>query len=238
MSITAELQKGHTYYRCTKKSKAHICLQKQYVLEEELDRQLSSLLAPFSLRNDWADEMLEMAEKEKENADQSSAALVQEAQLDMANVKTSLNRLVSIYVSQDIDRDTFLAQKETLLDKKKRLQESIKKNENGETPWIEPFAEWIKTARNAGEIAVNGSPQEKKVLARKVFGSNLVLDCKKARGSCVKPWSLLVENPSSGGVVPAGGFEPLKHRFQSCWFGMVRCHSLPKEYQTTSFICK
>jgi hypothetical protein len=33
----------------------------------------------------------------------------------------------------------------------------------------------------------NGSPQEKKVLAQKVFGSNLVLDCKKARGSCAKP---------------------------------------------------
>ena len=29
-----------------------------------------------------------------------------------------------------------------------------------------------------------------------------VLDGKKARGYCVKPWSLLVEKSSSGGVVP------------------------------------
>jgi site-specific DNA recombinase len=208
MAITAELQKGHTYYRCTKKSKTHICLQKQYVREEELDRQLSTLLAPFSLRGDWVDEMLEMAEKEKENADQSSAALVQQAQIDMANVKTGLNRLVSIYVSQDIDRDTFLAQKETLLAKKKLLQESIKKNENGETPWIEPFTGWIKTLKTVGEIALQGSPQEKKIIASKIFGSNLFLDCKKARGSCVKPWSLLVETPLSGGVVHPEGLEP------------------------------
>ena len=142
-----------------------------------------------------------LAEKEKENADQSSAALVHEAQLEIANVKTSLNRLVSIYVNQDIDRDTFLSQKEELLSQKKRLQESIKKNEDGQMPWLEPFQSWIVTARNAGEIAVTGSPQEKKVLAQKVFGSNLVLDCKKARGSCVKPWSALVEHNQTGGMV-------------------------------------
>jgi hypothetical protein len=41
--------------------------------------------------------------------------------------------------------------------------------------------------------------KEKRVLAQKLSGSNFVLDCKKARGSCVKPWSLLVENSSSGG---------------------------------------
>jgi len=35
------------------------------------------------------------------------------------------------------------------------------------------------TAGNAGELAVNGSPREKKVLAQKVSGSNLVLDCIK-----------------------------------------------------------
>ena len=45
--ITAEIQKGHTYYRCTKKN---IQCSQPYVREEELDRQLSSLLQKFSLR--------------------------------------------------------------------------------------------------------------------------------------------------------------------------------------------
>ena len=86
------------------------------------------------------------------------------------------------------------------------------------TPWADEMltrvkeekkqAEWILTAKTAGEIAVSGSLQEKRVLAQKVFGSNLVLDGKKARGSCVKPWSLLVETSISGGMVRAAGFEP------------------------------
>jgi site-specific DNA recombinase len=208
MAITAELQKGHTYYRCTKKSKTRRCSQRQYVREEELDRQLSALLEPFSMPADTADKMLEMAEQEKEDADQSSATFVQEAQVELRSVKASLDRLLSIYVSQDIDRETFLAQKEALLAKKKTLQEKIRKNENGELPWLEPFREWLKTARTIGEIASHGSPQEKKAVASKIFGSNLYLDNKKARGYCLKQWSLLVENSSSGGVVPAEGVEP------------------------------
>ena len=50
---------------------------------------------------------------------------------------------------------------------------------------------------------------ELRFLASKVFGSNLVLDCKKARGSCVKPWSLLPKISSSFQVVPTTGLEPV-----------------------------
>ena len=45
--------------------------------------------------------------------------------------------------------------------------------------WLEPFQNWIKTARIAGKIAIAPSLQQKRVLALEVFGSNLFLDCKK-----------------------------------------------------------
>jgi len=70
------------------------------------------------------------------------------------------------------------------MSQKKSLEEQSTALSAGRANWLEPFQNWILTARNAGEIAVKGSPQEKKVLAQKVFGSNLVLDCKKARDSC------------------------------------------------------
>src|SRR5437870_2894902 len=76
----------------------------------------------------------------------------------------------------------------------------------GRSDWLEPFQKWIVTARNAGEIAVSSSLHEKRVLAQQVFGSNLVLDRKKARGSCVKPWSLIPENSPTGGMVRDRGF--------------------------------
>ena len=115
------------------------------------------------------------------------------------------------------------------MSQKKSLEEQRNALLKGRADWLEPFQNWILTARNAGEIAVSGSLQEKRVLAQKVFGSNLVLDCKKARGYCVKPWSLLVENSSSflveclfnsartffqgqPGTQSPGGYEYIKNR--------------------------
>ena len=103
-----------------------------------------------------------------------------------------------------IDRETHVAEKAKLMSQKKSLQEHTATLLTGRVDWLEPFQNWILTAKDAGEIAVSGSLQEKRVLALEIFGSNLVLDCKKARGSCVKPWSL----PANGRMVHPAGLEP------------------------------
>ena len=50
MGITAEEQKGHTYYRCTKKSVAG-CSQ-PFVREEVLDTDLSEILTHYAMPED------------------------------------------------------------------------------------------------------------------------------------------------------------------------------------------
>ena len=102
----------------------------------------------------------------------------------------------------------FASQKAELLARKKVLQEQIESFEDTHHGWLEPMREWIQTAQNMGKIAVSGSPHEKKALAAQVFGSNLFLDCKKARGSALKPWSLTPEKNVPGGMVGWQGLEP------------------------------
>ena len=129
--------------------------------------------------------------------------------MELASIKESLSRLTALNVAQDIDRDLFLQQKEELLAKKKALQEALEQNERGGSgTWLEPFKEWIMTAETLGEIAEKGSPQEKRRIAVQVFGSNLCLASKKARGSALKPWSLIPESDFSGGMVGWVGLEP------------------------------
>jgi len=125
-----------------------------------------------------------------------------------------------------INRETFTVEKARLMSQKKTLEEQKTSLLAGRADWLEPFQNWITAAKNAGEIAVSASLQQKRVLALEVFGSNLVLDCKKARGSCVKPWSALVEFNQTGGMVRAAGVEPAKCRFQGCRSLVFRCHSL------------
>jgi len=188
---------SYTYYRCTKKSKTDSCAQ-PYVREEALDAQISSLLKPFALLADWAEEMLTRIKEEKKQAAQSDALVALQKRGEIEKINLRLQKLLDSFLDEITDRETYVAEKAKWMSRMKSLQEQSAALLTGRADWLEPFQKWILTAKNAGEIAVSGSLQEKRVLALEVFGSNLVLDCKKARGSCVKPWSLLVEKSPSG----------------------------------------
>jgi site-specific DNA recombinase len=216
-AITAEVQKGHTYYRCTKKGRLSGWCEQPYIREEALDAQLSDLLKSFNLRKDWADKMLGLLTSEKEQVASQASALVARKGAEIAKIKSRLQKLLDTFLDDLIDRAAFTAEKARLMSEKRTLEEQKAAHVTGRSNWLEPFQNWILTAKNAGEIAVSGSLSDKKALASKIFGSNLVLDCKKARGSAVKPWSLLTEKHQTGGVVPATGLEP------------VRCYSLEPE---------
>ena len=206
--ITAEVQKGHTYYRCTKKNKTGKCSQ-PYIREEALDVQISALLQPYSLRADWADEMLSRVKDEKKQSAQTAKLMAGQKRAEIEKINLRLQKLLDSFLDGVIDRETYVAEKAKGMSQKKSLEEQCSALLRGRADWLEPFQNWILTAKNAGEIAVSDSHQQKRVLALEVFGSNLVLDCKKARGSCVKPWSLLVEKSQTGGMVRDTGFEPV-----------------------------
>ncbi len=142
--------------------------------------------------------------------------------VEIEKINLRLQKLLDSFLDELIDRETYVAEKSKGMSRKKSLEEQSDALLKGRADWLEPFQNWILTARNAGEIAVSGSLQEKRVLAQKVFGSNLVLDCKKARGSCVKPWSALVEFNQTGGMERVKGIEP------SC--GVWKTPVLPLNY--------
>ncbi len=163
------------------------------------------------MRSDWTDEMLLRVKKDKRQSAQSAAIVIAEKRAEIETVNLRLQKLLDSFLDGVIERNEYAAEKAKLMSRKKSLEAHISALSAGQETWLEPFQKWILTAKDAGEIAMTGSFQEKKVLAKKVFGSNLILDGKKARGCCVKPWSLLVNVPPTGGMVTLRGVEP---RFQ------------------------
>src|SRR3989344_3313044 len=105
---------------CRRTKKRSKCYQ-PYTREEELDRQLSSLIQKVSLRADWADKLLEMAEKDKAVSAQSVSAFVQEIQNKIRAIQVKLQRLLDGYLEQDIEREIYREQKTKLLLEKKSL---------------------------------------------------------------------------------------------------------------------
>ena len=174
MMITAETQKGHVYYRCSKKSTIVNCTQK-YVREEEIDRQLSSLIQKISLPKDWAEKLLKMAEKDFKNSAQSSSAFVEETKKDILKINVKLERLLTGYLDQVIDQPDYCLQKAKLLSKKKSLEEEISTFSHKQNDWLAPFQNWLKDAQSLDKIASDSDLFAKKVCAKEIFGSHLFL---------------------------------------------------------------
>ena len=61
--------------------------------------------------------------------------------------------------------------------------------------WLEPMKNWIIEAAGAANIASGKDLDAKKVLAQKIFGSNLFLSEKIARGYALIPWAALRAAP-------------------------------------------
>ena len=187
MSVTGEYrvkkQKNgnvhdYIYYHCTKKNKSIKCPE-PYIRQESLDDQISFLLQKFSLSEDWANQLISMLEKDKNENAQSSAAFVQESHNTIETIKIKLQRLLDGYLEQDIERETYLEKKAKFMSEKKSLEEKIIYFEQKRTGWIEPMREWIKEAGNLPKIARENNLFAKKVMAKKIFGSNLHLLAKK-----------------------------------------------------------
>ena len=216
-AITAERKEKHqqngnvhhyTYYRCTKKNRIREWCTQPYIREAELDVELSNLITPFALPEDWAEEMLTRVKEEKRQSAQSSLAMAAQKRSEIEKINLRLKKLLDSFLDGIVERDIYVTEKEKLMGQKKSLEEQTSALQAGSIAWLEPLKNWVLDAKSTGKIAITGSLEEKKVLAQKIFGSNLVLDRKKARGCCIKPWSLLLENPMGSQLVRARGLEP------------------------------
>ena len=152
--------------------------------------------------------MLGMLEVQERQAAQSSAALVKEKRAEIAAVNARLQRLLDSFLDGIVERESYVAEKAKLMSRKRTLEEQNTALSKGRLTWLEPFRNWILEARTLGKIAKQGPLTEKRALARKIFGSNLVLDCRKACGRAIKPWALIGDNELSSQMVARPGIEP------------------------------
>ena len=205
--ITGELQKGHVYYRCTKKNKAIRCSQR-YVREELLDAQLSKLFCEYSLPSHIADEMLKQLHAEDVGNKKLAQEEIARKRVQVKKIEDKLQRLLESFLDAVIEREDYLREKSKLISEKKTIEENIATLVKGQNQWLEPFKNWILTAKNMEKVAKEGSLHEKRDLAHAIFGSNLTLMSRKARGTALEPWSLIPEYAFCSKVVGWQGLEP------------------------------
>jgi len=188
----------YVYYHCTKKNKNIKCPE-PCIREKELDRQLSSLIQKVSLPKDWAEELDRLALQDHKTSAQSLTACVKEKEIKLNVISQRLERLLNAYLDQDIEREIYREQKGKLLSQKKSLEEEMASLSHKQNDWLEPFQNWLKVAQGLDKIASDSDLFAKKVCAKEIFGSNLLLGEKILCACAPDSDSFLADSPADSG---------------------------------------
>ena len=188
-SITSQIQKGHTYYNCTKK---RIPCSQPYIREEGLAEQISKIIQKVSLSSAWAKKMISHLDKEKESNQQTELAFAQNMKSQIENYEEKLDKLLDAHLENVISKDEYTAKKQKILNNKVEISEKLKDFEQKPNHWLELCKKFILSAQQAKIIALQKNFFVKRNFLKKI-GSNPLLQDKKIVFNPCKAWKILTE---------------------------------------------
>ena len=171
-SITAEIQKGHIYYRCTKKK--GLCQEKHYIREEALAEQMTAFLQKVSLTSQDTEKALAALDGEQEQAQQAAQAEISVLKEQLAVIEKKLTKLLDVYLADSLSQEEYAVKKEQLLSRKVELTEKIADFGQRGLSWLEPAREFVKSLNQASKLIVSKDTAEMTTFLKNI-GSNHIL---------------------------------------------------------------
>ena len=169
--ITAEIQKGHTYYRCTKRLTK--CTQK-YIREEELAKQIHKIFQKVSLCDDWTAKVLRELEKDKNEAVQSLRPPRQKIAQRITDIDSKVSKLIDLYLEGNLSLEEYRKKKKDLLNRKKELQEQAQFFDGRDNNWFERAKDFVTDLNRATYELREGNLESQREYLEKI-GSNFIL---------------------------------------------------------------
>ncbi len=169
--ITAERQKGHTYYRCTK-ARGN-CSQK-YVREEVLFDQVEEILAQFELEQELMELILEACQVLRENDEQQLIRINAELNKEHQSLTKKIDKLVDTFLEAKIPEDIYSKKLDKLQANRQEIEIKLDGLENKAKDDFERIEELLRIARTARTLFVEGNPEQKRQVLN-IVASNLIL---------------------------------------------------------------
>lgn len=144
---------------------------------------------------------------ERAEIEQTVVRLSNECQTEIDRLTARLSRLKDAYLDALISGEEYRTEKARILDARKIAEAKVAMLTRQPAAWLEPFEKWLSEASELAETARSGTPETRRDLAGKVFGSNLFLDRRKGRGRAVKPWAFIADNGLSHDAADGARFE-------------------------------
>jgi hypothetical protein len=197
-SITAEIQKGHIYYRCTKKFGK--CSQK-FLREEALLEQINNAILKVFIDNDIKNKVICELEKLAQEESKASSSLSRQLQDKLKSFDDKLEILIDLYIGKEITSEEYQRKKAKLLNEKKDLQDKAGEIEKAGGGWLEPAREFATTCNQAGSVAWQGNLAQKREFL-KMLGSNFKIFDRTLSFTIEKPFSLIPRKGLKAGWLP------------------------------------
>jgi site-specific DNA recombinase len=189
----------YIYYRCTKKK--GVCHQ-PYLSSSALISQAKNLLQSVSLPLSEIENMEKQIDLWDKESISERGSVAQNLKTKLSETKEKLDKLVSIYLDGDIEREIYLQRKDLLLRQKAKFEESFKDFGQQRKNWVEPLRSFVLSLKEAVILEKTQNYFEWKEFFQKI-GSNPVLKDKTL--SC--NWGELFEFTAS--AVGGKGFEKI-----------------------------
>jgi len=162
-TVMAELQRGHTYYRCHTKA----CATKT-TREERIDSALSNAFAPLHLNEDEAAYVQQWFAWTRAHMKEHSNEQVEGRRLQLAQLRDRLARLTDAYLDGAIDKALHAERRASLIVEEAELKRNMQDLEaGGDTTLtrLENYLEQVQAASNLHKLTL---PEEKRVLVKKL----------------------------------------------------------------------
>ena len=172
--ITAETQKGHFYYRCTKK-KVNLSCDLKYLREDELVNQINQNLRSISLSEKIVSYLKQQIQNERLALMKSCEEEILNTNKEITVLETKISKLMDLYLENEIPKKEFIKRKEDLFDQKYRVQKNLNQLEKGQFIWLEHLEEFINAVTTPKIVAESADFSAKREFLEKI-GSNFFFE--------------------------------------------------------------
>ncbi|MBU4590620.1 MAG: recombinase family protein [Candidatus Omnitrophica bacterium] len=188
--ITAEYQRGYIYYRCTKKNTS--CTQK-FLREEALLSQLIDALKKVYIDDSVKEKIFKRFDYYASRESKASFSLSGQISQKIKEIDAKIERLIDLYISQDISDEEYQNLKAKLLNEKHALKEKFDQIEKSSGGWLEHAKEFVTTCNRIGSVAWQENPRPSRDFLKTV-GSNFILKDRSLLFSYSKPFDLIAKS--------------------------------------------
>jgi hypothetical protein len=198
-SITAQKQKGYSYYHCT--NGKGICTQRRlYIREEKLEEQLSAVFDDICFDDELIEIMYLSALERLENEGNAGNNTLLDTQNELLALKNKESRLLDAYLSQSIEKDVYDAKQEEI--KKERIsleQNLINQTNKYQNPReaIERTKKLFLDSNKAKSEYLEAVPERKREIAYEVLSNALLINKIMAQPQLKSPYDILARTPKN-----------------------------------------